>query len=268
MREANEKKKGRVAENVEMSVSIEPLGDRALVIDWGGGIAVDTHQRIRAFCTWLNKRQRPEVIEIIPAYTTVTVIYDPMKIIGMQGSYRLSYQLDQDIAHARLSPYQHMKKRMEELLISMEHMDVGESRVVDIPVCYGGEYGPDLELVAAHAGLSVEEVIDLHRNQDYLVHMVGFAPGFPYLGGLSERLEVPRRGTPRASIAPGSVGIGGKQTGVYPISTPGGWNLIGRTPRRLFRPESLTPSLLQMGDIVRFRPITAEQYAEWTEEEL
>lgn len=264
MCETKETRKSFAAVHTKLPFFIEPLGDQALVIDWGGGIERETHRSIRAFCTGLEKRKLPEMIEIIPAYTTVTVIYDPLKILSLYA--RAS--LHQNPEHAFISPFEYIKMILEELFASLEAQDDEKQSVIDIPVCYGGKHGPDLDSVAAHAGLSVEEVIHLHTKQDYLVHMVGFAPGFPYLGGMSERLEVPRRSTPRVSIAPGSVGIGGKQTGIYPISTPGGWNLIGRTPRRLFRPECQTPSLIQMGNIVRFRSITAEEYSEWKEEEL
>jgi KipI family sensor histidine kinase inhibitor len=133
-------------------------------------------------------------------------------------------------------------------------------RTVIVPVCYGGAHGPDLEAVAAAGGLGVEEVIDRHSGVDYFVSAVGFTPGFPYLGGLPAALHTPRRRTPRVRVPPGSVGIGGAQTGIYPFETPGGWNLIGRTPLRLFNPLVRPPALLQTGDHVRFLPITPEEF--------
>jgi inhibitor of KinA len=135
-------------------------------------------------------------------------------------------------------------------------------RTVSIPVCYGGEYGPDLEYVARHHNLTPEEVISIHSEGEYLAYMIGFAPGFPFLGGLSEKIATPRRPSPRTSIPAGSVGIAGMQTGVYPISTPGGWQLIGQTPVKLFLPKQNPPSLLQAGDIVKFEPISKEEYQE------
>jgi len=135
--------------------------------------------------------------------------------------------------------------------------------VVEIPVCYGGEYGPDLAVVAAHTGLTPEEVIQLHSAAEYRVHAIGFSPGFPYLGGLPPRLNTPRRATPRPSVPAGSVGIGSAQTGVYPVASPGGWNLIGRTPRALFRLHKSPPALLLIGDRVKFRPITPGEFAAW-----
>ncbi|HET6872400.1 MAG TPA: 5-oxoprolinase subunit PxpB, partial [Sporolactobacillaceae bacterium] len=137
-----------------------------------------------------------------------------------------------------------------------------DAHTVNIPVCYGGEWGPDLDHVAAVNGLSPEEVIRIHSEGVYLVHMIGFAPGFPYLGGLSKEISTPRRETPRLVIPKGSVGIAGDQTGVYPLETPGGWQLIGRTPINLFNPNSETPSLLKAGDFVRFVPISPSEWGD------
>ncbi|MGV3465566.1 MAG: 5-oxoprolinase subunit PxpB, partial [Heyndrickxia sp.] len=142
-----------------------------------------------------------------------------------------------------------------------------ESRVVEIPVCYGGDFGPDLETVASMNGLSTEEVIQIHSSAEYTVYMIGFAPGFPYLGGMSEKIATPRLPSPRLKIPERTVGIAGNQTGVYPIETPGGWQLIGRTPIKLFRPQDEVPSLLHAGDKVRFKPISYEEYVEWEGEE-
>jgi inhibitor of KinA len=130
-----------------------------------------------------------------------------------------------------------------------------------VPVCYGGEWGPDLETIGRAHGLSADEVVSVHSGAEYLVSAVGFTPGFPYLSGLPERLHTPRRETPRTRVPAGSVAIGGAQTGIYPFETPGGWNLIGRTPWRLFNPHARPPTLLQVGDRVRFRPITSGEYA-------
>ena len=141
------------------------------------------------------------------------------------------------------------------------------SRVVEIPVCYGGQYGPDLAFVAQHNGLTEEEVIALHVSGEYYIYMLGFAPGFPYLGGLPERIAAPRHEVPRASVPAGSVGIAGNQTGIYPVSTPGGWQLIGCTPLVLFRPSENPPSLLLPGDTVRFRAISTAEMQAWPEDQ-
>ncbi|MDE3084544.1 MAG: 5-oxoprolinase subunit PxpB, partial [Verrucomicrobiota bacterium] len=139
---------------------------------------------------------------------------------------------------------------------------IAPGREIILQVCYGGEFGPDLGEVATHAGIGESEVIALHSGARYRVHVVGFSPGFPYLAGLPVKLHTPRRTTPRTRVPAGSVGIGGAQTGVYPLATPGGWNLIGRTPLRLFRLEKEgEPTLLRPGDCVRFQPISAEEFA-------
>ncbi len=139
--------------------------------------------------------------------------------------------------------------------------------LVEIPVCYGGQFGADLEGVARHAGLPAAEVIRLHAQAEYVVAMVGFAPGFPYLAGMHEQLAAPRKTQPRALVPAGSVGIAGGQTGIYSIPTPGGWQLIGRTPRRLFHPQQENPSLLRAGDRVRFVPISAAEFDQQSEYE-
>lgn len=145
-------------------------------------------------------------------------------------------------------------------------MEAPPSRTVVIPVCYGGEFGPDLEEVARFHGMTEDEVIAIHAQGRYRVYMIGFAPGFAYLGGLSPEIATPRRATPRTHVPAGSVGIAGNQTGVYPLATPGGWQIIGRTPLALFRPHHEEPSLLRAGDIVQFCPITEEQYRMWDDE--
>src|ERR671914_867162 len=142
-----------------------------------------------------------------------------------------------------------------------------DTRTVGIPVHYGGNFGPDLGFVALHNELTEQQVIEIHSQPMYLVYMIGFAPGFPYLGGMSERLASPRRESPREKIPAGSVGIAGSQTGVYPIETPGGWQLIGRTPLRLFRPDKDDPSLLRTGDRVRFHAIEPAEYGDVLERE-
>ena len=150
-------------------------------------------------------------------------------------------------------------------LVRSEQVPLPKAREIEIPVCYGGEFGPDLDALASIHALTLTQVIELHSAPTYLVYFLGFAPGFAYLGGLPEALASPRLEVPRAKVPQGSVGIGGNQTGVYPLTTPGGWRLIGRTPFALFDPAQTQParmSLLQIGDHVRFRPISKQQFAE------
>jgi inhibitor of KinA len=159
-------------------------------------------------------------------------------------------------------PYEQMVTQLQQLLPSAQAAaaDYAPGPLIEIPVCYGGELGPDLDIVASHTQLAPEEVIARHAQPDYLVYMVGFAPGFPYLGGLDARLATPRRARPRPLVPAGAVGIAGLQTGIYSLPTPGGWRLIGRTPLRLFDPSRAQPSLLQAGDRLRFVPISMQEF--------
>ena len=153
-----------------------------------------------------------------------------------------------------------LKKELSGISVEESAGQETPHHVVEIPVCYGGSYGEDLKDVAAHAGLTEEEVIKLHSSVDYNIYMLGFLPGFPYLGGLDPKLFTPRLDNPRTKIPEGSVGIGGEQTGIYPLESPGGWRLIGRTPLKLYDPDREQPFLYQAGDYIRFVPITAEEY--------
>jgi inhibitor of KinA len=193
------------------------------------------------------------MVEYIPAFTTVTVFYDPL------------YIADQ-ISEKNQLPYEWVQGEIDRLLSDLKEHDQS-SRTVDIPVCYGGVFGPDLPYVAEQNNMTEEEVIATHMKGDYIVYMIGFAPGFPYIGGMDKKIAAPRRDDPRLTIPAGSVGIAGEQTGVYPIETPGGWQLIGRTPLKLFDPEKETPSLLQAGDRIRFTRINEENYKEMKEDE-
>ncbi|QKG56210.1 5-oxoprolinase subunit PxpB [Hymenobacter sp. BRD128] len=223
-----------------------PLGDAAVVLELGQAIAPGTHQLLQALARLLDQHPPLGLREYVPAFTTLTVFYDPWVL--SQASPEL--------------PYAQMASALQKLLPAAQaaaaHYAPGP--LVEIPVCYGGGFGPDLALVAGHAQLAAEEVIARHAQPEYLVYMVGFAPGFPYLGGLDARLTTPRRAQPRALVPAGAVGIAGAQTGVYSLPTPGGWQLIGRTPRRLFDPGRAQPSLLQAGDRLRFVPISEAEF--------
>ena len=151
-----------------------------------------------------------------------------------------------------------LQAKVSELYLDLEDQTVDEPRTVEMPTLYGGEYGPDLEFVAEHAKLTPQQVIDIHSGAEYLVYMMGFSPGFPYLGGLSERLATPRLESPRLAIPAGSVGIAESQTACIPVASPGGWRLIGRSPVRMFDAEAEPPSRLAAGDYVRFVPIASE----------
>ncbi len=238
-----------------MNYSLRPLGDHAVVIQLGETIETKTHEKVKRVTSFFEQKPIKWVVELIPAFTTVTLYYDPIKVIESEKKPE------------KYSPYDVVCSEIERLLKGISLDQSIESRVVEIPVCYGGEWGPDLGDVAKHNDLSKEEVISKHAAGEYLVYMIGFAPGFPYIGGMSPDIATPRRDSPRLKIPAGTVGIAGEQTGVYPIETPGGWQLIGRTPLKLFTPENeSSPSLLRAGDTVRFKPISFEEYKEMEEE--
>ncbi len=224
---------------------ITPLGDTALIIEIGEKIDEATHHRVQAATRLLDAAKLPGVWEAVPAYTTVTLFYDPLKTA----------------AAADGDPVLWLSAKATDALAKLPRSVSGKGgRVVEIPVCYGGEFGPDLEEVAQRTGLAPEEVVRRHAAADFLVYVIGFAPGFPYMGGLPDELALPRRATPRTKVPPGSIGIVNDQTCIYPLATPGGWNLIGRTPTRMFRPQQDPPAFLQAGDRVRFRAITPEEF--------
>ncbi|MEK3883937.1 5-oxoprolinase subunit PxpB [Paenibacillus sp. PL2-23] len=234
--------------------SITPLGDACVLLQLGDQPDEATFRQVMATAAYLEVDAFPGFIECVPAYASIAVHYHPMTV------WRSRSIEERDCR----SLYETVCRRIQGVLQPLARGEaaagIADSRTVTIPVCYGGLYGPDLEEVAAHCNRAVEEVVRLHSSAEYLVYMIGFAPGFPYLGGMPPEIGAPRRATPRTLIPAGSVGIAGGQTGVYPLPTPGGWQLIGRTPLRLFRPEGDRPSLLQAGDRVRFEPITEAEY--------
>ncbi|AHL70314.1 MULTISPECIES: 5-oxoprolinase subunit PxpB [Bacillus] len=242
---------------IKDTITFHPLGDAAIVIQAGTDISEDIHERVKQLFSCIEQHPFEGYVEAVQAFTNVTVFYEPYKV----------YQSAQ-LKQRAISPYEWVKDYIENLLEdNWQEGNQVKRRIVDIPVCYGGELGPDLEEVARINDLTPEEVVRIHTSGTYLVYMIGFAPGFPFLGGLSEKIAAPRRQTPRMSIPKGSVGIAGKQTGVYPISTPGGWQLIGQTPLSLFRPNAERPSLLKAGDEVRFVQLSEKEFFSMKEED-
>jgi inhibitor of KinA len=244
-----------------MKVHVEPLGDHAVVVRFGTSIDPHIHGQVKQFSASLEQDPLPGMVEYIPAYATVTVFYDPVAVYERNKGW----QRTDGGSRPPFSPYEWYCGQIRERLNSLGEAAPASGRVVKIPVLYGGEMGPDLGEVARHNNLTEQEVIETHASGDYQVYMIGFAPGFPYIGGMPEKIATPRRQSPRLSIPAGSVGIAGKQTGIYPLETPGGWQIIGRTPLRLFRPEADPPSLLQAGDRVRFVPVTEEEFRAYEE---
>lgn len=225
-----------------MDWRIEPLGDTALIVAFESRVDPAINRAALAAAEALSAALLPGVVDVAPAFCTVAVHYRPEQV-GAPAPYEaLCQRIDAVLAEAAGS------------------IAAGEGRVIEIPVCYGGAYGPDLDAVAVACGLSAQAVIDAHVASPHVVYMLGFAPGLPYIGGLDPRLSLPRRATPRTRIAVGTVGIAREQSVIYSLETPGGWNLIGRTPLRLFDASAEPPCLLRPGDRVRFVPIDAAEF--------
>lgn len=235
-----------------------PLGDSAVVATLSATLDESTLVHVRALATELERASAAGVLDVVPAYTTVTVHYD---LVTASSSEEPAYDRICRLIRASAAKAEHGWPDLVRHKLGGEAAD--QPHDLEIPVCYDEEFAPDLAEVARHCGLEPEEVRALHGGALYRVHAVGFAPGFAYLGGLPEKLFTPRRPTPRTQVPAGSVGIGWMHTAVYPLSTPGGWQLIGRTPLALFRPADKNPALLRVGDHVKFRRITREEFAAW-----
>jgi inhibitor of KinA len=217
-------------------------GDKSLVVEFGNEISEVVNSKVRNLYVALNKYKVAGIEEITPTYRSLLIQYNPL-VINLNT----------------------LQTKLMELENNLDKVEIPKPRIIEIPTLYGGEYGPDLNFVAEHNGITLEDVIKTHCSVDYLIYMLGFTPGFPYLGGMSEKIAAPRLSVPRAKIPAGSVGIAGKQTGIYPIESPGGWQLIGRTPLKLYDPKRKPPILLQAGDYIRFVPISIDEYNEIAE---
>jgi inhibitor of KinA len=215
----------------------QSASDQSLLIYFGHEITLDAHQQVMKLLRLLQLEPVAGIRNLHPAYCSLLIKFDALR-------------LRHDEVEAILRQY----------LDRLEDVSLPEPRQVEIPVCYGGEYGPDLSNVCAIHGMTPAQAIELHASAKYLVYFLGFVPGFAYLGGLPETLVTPRLATPRRRVPRGSVGIAGNQTGVYPFATPGGWRLLGRTPIAMFRSDRDGLSLLSIGDRVRFTPISAERF--------
>lgn len=213
------------------------LGDEGLLVEFENRIAPEINDQVLQVFRALSRANVQGIKELVPAYRTLLIIFNPLETDPPT-----------------------LKERVLSLGDELSPPDPGKIKEVPIPVCYGGEMGPDLGEVARMKGLTEEEVIYLHSGAVYRVYMLGFTPGFPYLGGLPPQLATPRLATPRTLVPAGSVGIANEQTGIYPFASPGGWRLIGRTPLSLFSPDREPPSLLSPGDSLRFFPITREEF--------
>src|SRR5215470_1980695 len=221
------------------SVRFVPASDQSLLIYFGEKITIHAHEQIRRMLHLLEAERVEGVRNLHPAYCSLLVKFDAVK-------WR----------------HEKLEKELRKYLSRLDEVKLPEPPQVEIPICYGGEFGPDLEEVAALHKITPEQVIKLHASATYLVYFLGFTPGFAYLGELPQELVTPRLPSPRKRVPAGSVGIAGNQTGVYAFETPGGWRLLGRTPLAMFRTDREGLSLLSIGDRVRFAPISRERFAE------
>ncbi len=216
------------------------MGDRAVLVELGDDISPQINQKVRELYIGTKGQRIKGIKDLVPSYRSLMVVYDPLVI-----------SLD------------FLESQMNAIWSALDDARLSDPRTVEIPVVYGDKYGPDLEWIADYHKMTPQDVIRLHTQPTYQVYMIGFMPGYPYMGEVPDELVTPRRKTPRTHVPRGSVGIAQKQTGIYPVASPGGWQIIGRTPVRLFDPHKKPPSLLEMGDQVKFYAIAAEELSEW-----
>ena len=215
-----------------------PVGDRAVLIEFGSTINLDINQKVHALDRAISQIDLLGLEECVPSYRSLLVYYDPQKIRYEKLAYHL-----RDL-EGRLDKFKVFTRR----------------KIVEVPVVYGGEYGPDLSYVSEYHDFAEEEIVRIHSGRDYTVYMIGFVAGFPYLGEVAAEIATPRLSTPRLRVPAGSVGIAEKQTGIYPCESPGGWQIIGRTLLRLFNVNQTPPAYIQPGNLVRFKPIGKKEF--------
>jgi len=216
------------------------MGDRAVLVELGDDISPQINQKVRGLYIGTKGHRIKGIKDLVPSYRSLMAVYDPL-VISLNS----------------------LESQMNEIWNALDDARLPDPRTVEIPVVYGDKYGPDLEWVADYHKMTPQDVIRLHTQPTYQVYMIGFMPGYPYMGEVPDELVTPRRKTPRTHVPRGSVGIAQKQTGIYPVASPGGWQIIGRTPVRLFDPQGKPPSFLEMGDRVKFFVITEQELLRW-----
>lgn len=231
---------------VQVPYTIYPLGDTALTLDYGNVIDPAINKQVLCLFQKLKTLGLPFILDVIPAYASLTVYYDVVEV----------RQHLEDNATA----YKAMQVLVENTLASVMANEEALPRSIKVPVCYSSKFAPDLSGLAGAKGLTAEQVIELHTSKTYRVYMIGFMPGFPYMGEVNEEIAMPRKLQPRLQVEAGAVGIAGRQTGIYPQASPGGWQIIGRTPIALFDPHRQVPTLLKPGDEVQFYSITEDEF--------
>lgn len=218
-------------------ISFAPAGDQGIVITFSDEISEAVNRKIYSVVNQINNEKIKGVYEVIPSYISLLVLYD-----------------------RHLVTYSKLMNRLEKIVSTTDENSLAKCRIHHIPVCYEEEFALDLQDVSEHCKLSPKEIVDIHTSTDYLIYMLGFLPGFAYLGGLDERISCPRLSTPRTKIPAGGVGIGGSQTGIYPLESPGGWRIIGKTPVKVYDPNREPSILYMMGERIRFEAITMEEF--------
>jgi KipI family sensor histidine kinase inhibitor len=218
------------------------MGDRGLLLEFGDEIAQEINEKVRRMALAVRSEAVPGIAEIVPTYRSLLVLYDPMILSVID-----------------------LKKKLESIEEGLQQSPFPEPRLTRIPVVYGGKHGPDLDSVAEYHRSMPDEIVRRHCSRTYLIYLIGFMPGFPYMGELPEGLVTPRLKTPRLFVPAGSVAIAQKQTGIYPMNSPGGWQILGRTPVKMFDPAKDPPAYLRMGDRVQFYPINEKEFEAWRE---
>ena len=228
---------------------IKGLGDSALTAFFGDSIDPEINKRVLSFFKYLKKLNAPFVYDLIPAYSSLTICYDPCHV--------------NEGIEPEIGAFRFMQLWTMAMLEAAPDPENTPHREMKIPVCYSSFYGKDLKEMSEKHSLTIEEIVALHTTSVYRVFMIGFLPGFPYMGTVNERIRFPRKSTPRSVVDAGSIGIAGLQTGIYPINSPGGWQIIGRTPVKLFNKMNTEPVLFEPGDEVSFYSITEDEFANY-----
>jgi inhibitor of KinA len=234
--------------NVYHPYTIFPLGDSALTVDFGNLIDEEINRKVLDLFRQMKEERLPFILDLLPAYSSLTIYYDVAEVHALSGEGKTAFETMADIIEAYTSKSARPAN--------------AEERLIEVPVCYNEKYGPHLPEFSEEKGISVEDIIEIHTSKIYRVYMIGFLPGFAYMGEVEDSIAIARRAIP-SNVVPGSVGIAGKQTGIYPLHSPGGWTIIGRTPLRLFNKDETDPVLFHPGDNVKFYSITENEFANY-----
>ena len=230
-----------------MTYKFFSIGENALTIDFGNVISTNLNDKVLQLAEFIEQNNFVGFIELVPAYSSLTIYYNLCLVRKHFKQFPTAFSAVQNF--------------VETVLKNLSKVEIPTSRLIKIPVCYDKNYAPDLEFVAKNANLTKDEIIKIHSSGNYRVFMIGFLPAFPYMGEIVEKIITPRKPSPRVKVEKGSVGIAGKQTGIYPLDSPGGWQIIGKTPIEMFQPENEQISYLQTGDSVQFYPISASEFS-------